>query len=44
MSMADLQCVYADTPEKARHYLEIGVDCILTNDYQRISAVVKEGF
>lgn len=35
---------YADTPEKARHYLEMGVDCILTNDYQRISAVVKEGF
>ncbi len=32
---------YADTPEKAQEYLEMGVDCILTNDYQRISAVVK---
>lgn len=29
---------YADTYEDARHYLELGADTILTNDYQRVSA------
>lgn len=27
---------YADDPEEARRYLEMGVDCILTNDYLSI--------
>jgi glycerophosphoryl diester phosphodiesterase len=34
---------YADTYEDARHYLELGADTILTNDYQRVSAAA-EGF
>ena len=33
---------YADTPERARMYLSLGVDTILTNDYWRISRVVEE--
>ena len=27
---------YADEPEEALHYLEMGVDCVLTNDYLAI--------
>jgi glycerophosphoryl diester phosphodiesterase len=34
---------YADTVEEARHYLELGADTILTNDYQRVSAAA-DGF
>ena len=33
---------YADTPERARMYLSLGVDTILTNDYWRISRVVED--
>ena len=33
---------YADTPEKARYYLDLGVDTVLTNDYWRISRTVQE--
>ena len=29
---------WADDPEEARRYLKMGVDCILTNDYQKIHA------
>ena len=32
---------YADDPEEAKRYLDMGIDCILTNDYNRISQVVK---
>ena len=28
---------YADTYEEAKHYLELGADVILTNDYQRVA-------
>ncbi len=28
---------YANDPEEARFYLELGVDTILTDDYQRVS-------
>lgn len=33
---------YADDPDEANRYLEMGIDTILTNDYGRISAIVKE--
>jgi len=33
---------YADDPEEARRYLDMGIDTILTNDYNRISQVVRE--
>ena len=33
---------WADEPELARKYLEMGVDTILTNDYNRISQIVNE--
>lgn len=32
---------YCDTPEEAKKMLELGVDCILTNDYQQISEAVR---
>lgn len=32
---------YADDPEQAKKLLEMGIDTILTNDYNRISQVVK---
>ena len=32
---------YADDPEEARRYLAMGVDTILTNDYQRITQEVE---
>jgi hypothetical protein len=31
---------YADTPEKCEKYLKMGMDTILTNDYNRISQIV----
>ena len=31
---------YADDPEEAKRYLAMGIDTILTNDYQRISQVL----
>ena len=33
---------WADYEEKARQFLDWGVECILTNDYNRISQIVKE--
>ena len=33
---------YADDPEEAKQYLEMGIDVILTNDYQRVSQVIKK--
>lgn len=32
---------YADTPEKAKEYLDMGIDVILTNDYLTIKGVVE---
>ena len=32
---------WSDDPEEARRFLEMGIDTILTNDYHRISQVVK---
>lgn len=33
---------YADDPEKAKEYLDMGIDVILTNDYNSIAQVVAE--
>ena len=33
---------WSDDEETTREYLEMGVDCILTNDYLKISQIVKE--
>jgi glycerophosphoryl diester phosphodiesterase len=33
---------YADTPEEAERYLDMGIDVILTNDYNRIAQVVNK--
>ena len=33
---------YADDPEKAKKMMEMGIDTLLTNDYNRISQVVKQ--
>jgi glycerophosphoryl diester phosphodiesterase/predicted amidohydrolase len=33
---------WADDPEECREFLEMGVDTILTNDYFKISQIVKE--
>ena len=33
---------YADTPEKCEKYLHMGMDTILTNDYNRISQIVEK--
>ena len=33
---------YADTVEKAEMYFDMGVDCILTNDYQRMYNAFKD--
>lgn len=33
---------YADDPEEARRYLEMGIDVILTNDFNRINQVVNQ--
>ena len=32
---------YADDPEEAIRYIDMGIDCILTNDYLRISNAVR---
>jgi glycerophosphoryl diester phosphodiesterase len=33
---------WADDPEEARSYLEMGADTILTNDYNRVAQVIKK--
>jgi len=33
---------WSDDPEETRHFLEMGIDTILTNDYLHIANVVKE--
>jgi glycerophosphoryl diester phosphodiesterase len=33
---------YADDPDEAQKYLDMGIDCILTNDYNAISQIVDE--
>lgn len=33
---------WSDDPEEAREYLKMGVDTVLTNDYQRVSQVLPE--
>ena len=33
---------FADDPEEAQKYLDMGIDTILTNDYNRISQIVKK--
>jgi hypothetical protein len=33
---------WSDDPEEARRFLEMGIDCILTNDYQRVFFGVKD--
>lgn len=33
---------WSDAPDEARIFLEMGIDCILTNDYQRVFDGVKE--
>lgn len=32
---------YADDPNEARHYLDMGVDTVLTNEYCIVSQVLK---
>ena len=32
---------YADDPEEAQRYLDMGIDCILTNDYLAVANAVK---
>ena len=32
---------FADDPEEAKQYLDMGIDVILTNDYQRVSRILK---
>ncbi len=34
---------FADDPDEARHYLAMGIDCILTNDYLNILNAVRAG-
>lgn len=33
---------FADDPNEAKEYLEMGMDTILTNDYNRVSQILKE--
>lgn len=33
---------FADDPEEARRYLKMGIDTVLTNDYQRIAFATKD--
>ena len=33
---------FADEPEEAKRYLDMGIDTILTNDYHRVAQAVKE--
>ena len=32
---------YADDPDEAIRYIDMGIDCILTNDYLRVSNAVR---
>jgi glycerophosphoryl diester phosphodiesterase len=32
---------YADDPDEARSYFEMGIDTVLTNDYNRVAQAVK---
>ena len=32
---------YSDDPEEANAFLDMGIDCILTNDYLRVFEAVK---
>ena len=32
---------WADDIEEAKRYLEMGIDTVLTNDYNRISQIIK---
>ena len=32
---------YADDPTEAKHYLDMGIDTVLTNDYLRVSQVLR---
>ena len=32
---------YADDPDEACRYIDMGVDCILTNDYLRVANAVR---
>jgi len=32
---------FADTPEDAREYLDMGIDCLLSNDYHRIAQTME---
>ena len=33
---------YSDDPEETVRFLDMGIDTILTNDFQRIATTVKE--
>ena len=33
---------FADDPEEAKRYRDMGIDCILTNDYIRIRNALRE--
>ena len=33
---------YADEIDEAKKYLEMGIDTILTNDYNRISSIIAK--
>ena len=33
---------FADDPVEAKEYLKMGIDTILTNDYNRVSQILKE--
>ena len=33
---------WSDDPEEARRFFEMGIDCVLTNDYQRVYDGVKD--
>jgi glycerophosphoryl diester phosphodiesterase len=32
---------WSDDPEEAKHFLDMGIDTILTNDYNLVSQVLK---
>ena len=33
---------FADDPDEAKHYRDMGIDCILTNDYFRIRNALRK--
>ena len=35
---------WADTPDEARRYFEMGIDTVLTNDYLTVYNAVSEDF